>query len=265
MTNSQNLLDINQIHSIQNGMLLLFDEFCNKYNLQYALWAGTLLGAERHHGHIPWDDDVDIIMKRNDYNRMIQLFEKESIESVELYLYTKTKSYNYPFAKLVDKNTYAFERGLMDQNLGIFIDVFPIDYNPENIIGKGKAFLCRGLFYIQYIGLKTDKVEGGREIIAKLISFLLHPKVISRLIDLISRFGTQCKFGKISILSHSDFAQLFFGENEIFPVRRIEFEKLQLCVPNDTKSCLTKLYGDYMVLPPVEERVNKHGIIVKYR
>lgn len=112
---------------VQMDMLQAIHEFCMEHHLKYSLVYGSLLGAIRHHGFIPWDDDIDIALLRKDYEYLVKNFHVKDKEYYKLHELRTDKYYVYPFAKITDERTVFFQKGVNARPMGIFIDVFPID------------------------------------------------------------------------------------------------------------------------------------------
>ena len=137
MSNSWTTL--RDVQKVQLEILLEFDRICRKHGLKYLLFAGTLLGAVRHKGFIPWDDDIDVCMLRGDYERFLTVCKDEL--SAELFLQTTDTDREYPlqFAKLRKNNTRFVEKSMSDLKIhhGVFIDIFPLDnVMPHSFIGR---------------------------------------------------------------------------------------------------------------------------------
>ena len=153
---------LREIHSeefkpILVDMLKTIDKFCSDNNLKYFLAYGTLLGAVRHKGFIPWDDDIDIIMPRSDYQKFIQYFNKgtqsHTLQVVDCY---STNNYYLPFAKLIHTGTVVLENVNNAIPLGVFIDVFPLD-NMTDQFKKSKKFFNSISLYRNLLTLKNLK------------------------------------------------------------------------------------------------------------
>ena len=143
----ENKLVFEEIREIQNQILKKFDQYCTIKGYQYCLWAGTLLGAIRHKGHIPWDDDVDIAMPRSDYERLLSDFKNNPIDGVRLVSFKSCKNYYYPFAKLSDNCSQMKEKNIKQQDYGVFVDVFPLDTIQQTTsAGKIAIKKCRFAF-----------------------------------------------------------------------------------------------------------------------
>ena len=123
-------IPLEELKSRQLEILTRIDKFCTEHNIQYSLAFGTLLGAIRHKGYIPWDDDIDIMMLRSDYNRFISLFYDEQLRVLSI---ENESRYILPFAKVVDNNSILIEQSTMELPLGIYVDIFPVDNIPDDI------------------------------------------------------------------------------------------------------------------------------------
>lgn len=136
---SRQIKDIEEIKKIQLEILKYVDQFCSQNNIKYALGYGTLIGAVRHKGFIPWDDDIDIIMRRNDYNRFIELFSKET-GRYKVWSHNLQTDYPIPYAKVTDEKTLKLEGTNYYVERGVDIDVFPLDDLPNDEKAVDKVF-----------------------------------------------------------------------------------------------------------------------------
>ena len=118
-------LSSEEIKQIELNLLLKLDEICKKYKLRYYLCGGTLLGAVRHKGFIPWDDDIDVLMPREDFEKLLRLEKKQKQDTVEKIVSWKSGNSIYPFIKLINTNTVLKEKYLSEEfTTGIWIDIF---------------------------------------------------------------------------------------------------------------------------------------------
>ena len=122
------ICNLSEIKKIELDILRAFRSFCEKNSLRYFLAYGTLLGAVRHGGFIPWDDDIDVAMPRTDYERFLKEFRDERYEVYDL----SKKGYFYPFAKLCDTTTVLIEEMSVKNSIGVYIDIFPMDGIADN-------------------------------------------------------------------------------------------------------------------------------------
>lgn len=246
-------------------MMKVIDAFCRAHNIRYFLYGGTLLGAVRHHGFIPWDDDADICMLREDYERFIHLWTKDETGlDLECHLTDETSS--MPFGKVRMPGTELHEDSdTSKQFYGIWIDIFQLDYYSNNRIIRGIEQKVTTLLYNCH-----EKRELGP--IASIGGFFRNLQLHIQLYCLLSwlvgipwihvwlqryrrrprKYVADCSGcgRKKSCVPVSMFAN----------VEYMEFEGLSLPVMGEWKSWLTHVYGDYMQMPPVEQRRPGHTI-----
>ena len=166
-----NYLTLDEVKKIELDILIQFDTFCKNEGLYYTLAGGTLLGAIRHKGFIPWDDDIDVMMPREDYNRMLQIVRDKKNGSKFDFLIPGDPDYFYPFAKFCDNETVAE----MDDNYskhGIWIDIFPMDNLPEDNEFLRK-FFKKTRFWRAVVISMTTKLSGEKNIKKKIAKLIL--------------------------------------------------------------------------------------------
>ena len=127
-------LSLDEQRKIQIEGLIYLKSICQKYDLKYYLASGTLLGAVKYQGFIPWDDDIDVFLIRDDYERLLKILETEDNADFMVLTCYNTKDYYYPYAKLVNKHTKVIDNARNIKKLGVFIDVFPLDYLDDNVL-----------------------------------------------------------------------------------------------------------------------------------
>lgn len=223
------------------------DTICRKHQIPYWLSSGTLIGAARHKGFIPWDDDLDIEMLRSDYLRLIKILPKELPEDFVLQTNDTDSNFISIYGKIRDKKSYLEETNSYDRifkEKGIYIDIFPLERIPYCLAWI--AGHMQGQIYNQ---LNNKKLE---------------EKTIIKRIHKIYWFNTRIGFPILRFLSfllpgkelrHS-FGTAFFKPRyleDIFPLTEIEFEGKMFPVPHNTDALLRKIYGDYMQLPDLNE------------
>ncbi len=238
---------LKEAQAIMFEMLVELDRVCRKYNLSYWLDSGTLLGAVRDGGFIPWDDDVDISMPVEDYREFCKVAQSELPSSMFLQNRDTQKSFLFDYTKIRDSRARVvefFEEGRdVDYHQGVFLDIFPMV-----TIKRGKfysMFYRFSFFMIRLFSAKKFNLKSIRYLFVSLInSFHLgFKKRDSKNIDVI--YG-----GEMPDVAAT------FAYDSIFPLREIEFEGSLFLAPNDYKSYLTTLYGkDYMIQPPEDKRV----------
>lgn len=250
------------------NILISFDKFCNQNNLTMYLCAGTLLGAVRHHGFIPWDDDIDVCMSRPDYDRLIELTKNNSFISNKLEVVSfENKLSNYPYVKVIDKTTYIEQKYINEKNKSLWIDVFPIDGVSENTDIRKKEYSKISILR-KIIILNSAKIGSGVTKIKKIIKSILIP--ISKLI------GTNYPNFMINKLCHkypfqtsSLVGDKCAGTYNSEIMKKKDFLKTDTVIfeghPFKTMACykqyLTDLYGcNYIKLPPKSQR-KTHSLI----
>ena len=167
-------IDIDEQKKIQLEMLKEIRDICDEAGLMYFLGGGTLLGAVRHKGYIPWDDDIDLMMPREDYNKLLKIFNEKCNGKSKLLYYGNLKEYYYPYAKVVNTETRLVELDCRNlDEMGVFIDIFPIDFLPEDdkkikkIFNKFK-FLYRIIATYQLKNLESVTTNKFKLILKKI-------------------------------------------------------------------------------------------------
>lgn len=256
------IIEIDEMKKMQLEILANVAAFCDENNIRYFLSGGTMLGAVRHKGFIPWDDDIDIQMPRPDYNRFIKIYD-DPIYSV--CCWDLDSNYLCTYAKIEDTRTVLVENGKYGREVGVNIDVFPVDGLPnsdkeiDRTVRKMKALW--GL-----IVCATVKDISKRTTIKKIEITLM--RAFYKVFHLQSYFTglTIRKAQKYSFNNSDKVATLVwgYGKREVISYQtatdyiKADFEEYQFNIPRDYEDYLTHVYGDYMKLPPEEERVYKH-------
>lgn len=251
------------LHSIQLDMLVKFDKICEDNNLTYFLDSGTALGAVRHKGFIPWDDDVDVGMPREDYDKLIELGRKGLPDNLFVQTYESDPAYMMPFAKIRLGNSYFPEKGGYVDKMkyqGIYIDVFPYDKVPANAEQATRRVKKSRLLYFLSVFSRRD--YPGRKLPQLVVSRFLHHLSDRKILYLHKKYDKFCtKYNVYGTSVMTCFCwrisqrnTFFFNEKELFPTEKTVFEGKELSVVHDTNTYLTKMFGDYMVLPSEEDR-----------
>lgn len=183
-------IPLEELKSRQLEILTRIDKFCTEHNIQYSLAFGTLLGAIRHKGYIPWDDDIDIMMLRSDYNRFISLFYDEQLRVLSI---ENESRYILPFAKVVDNNSILIEQSTMELPLGIYVDIFPVDNIPDDISLRNDFYRKKKILnYLHDIKILTYSSKRSRWKncllgVAKFLTFFLNPSNLTKKISAYSQ------------------------------------------------------------------------------
>lgn len=256
------------VHKQILRIALEIKRICEKNDIKFFLIAGSLLGAVRHHGFIPWDDDMDIAFLRDDYQRFIAACSKDLSNDFFL-VTTDDPVYGLPFSKIMLKNTIFLEKGAPAYSNGncIYVDIFPLDCFPDgNFQRKIHSLLINITRYAlldkcKYPAEKTKKTLKQR--LASTYSKLLSKKDILKRLDRVSR-----KFNGNSTQFYYNSGTAYPYGKELYPVScfdgelpQLEFEGHLFPCPKEYEKLLTILYGDYMVFPPEDKRYNRHGVL----
>lgn len=255
-----------KLKQIELDLLKIFAEICDNNNLKYFLIGGTLLGAVRHKGFIPWDDDIDVGMPRKDYEKFIKIAQKQLPEYIFLQTNKTDPKYPQNFAKLRNCNTTFIETAVKNLkiNHGIYIDVFPFDAVPNDkfkqkvILFKSKLLSVRiqELYTVENIGAVKSL---RNKVIINLLKLFYHtPYDAVRAKEKLNRNYENIKTDYLFNFSGA------WGKKEISPriwfdeSIKLQFQDCMFSCPKRYDEYLNRIYGDYMRYPPVEQRVSHH-------
>lgn len=249
-----------EIKKIEFALLTEFASYCDAHGFRYYLCGGTLLGAIRHQGFIPWDDDIDVLMPRPDYEKFIKTNTQEKrfpMGTIE------NGSANIPFAKLFDDETFIEQKYSKCIGMShLWIDVFPMDGLPhsKNIL-KRRYKIAR--FLRKMLTLSESNFATGTSVIKRIAKILMYP--VARIVgagrwaDWLNRYSQ-----KESFEACEDIGGIVWGygpqesmkKSEYLPYIEVLFEGQYFHAPLCWDQYLKNLYGDYMELPPEKERLN---------
>lgn len=270
------IIEIEDIKKLSFEVLCQLKKVCEYHGLSYSLTGGTLIGAVRHAGFIPWDDDIDIMMPRPDYDRLMKLAKEENFEFRLLSAELCGESYGYPFAKACHKDTLLVEKDTREKDvpLGVYVDIFPVD-------GMGNYYWTAKLRCMVFAFLHGLKITSNwsayhpsklrkwyyepARYICYLISKILSQRTIDRMLDGFIRSKTMARCNYAGRLVGD------FGSREVMPRALFEsstvlkFEGESFSAVADYHTFLTGLYGDYMQLPPEEKRVTHHAFTAYWK
>ncbi|TGJ61886.1 LicD family protein [Ligilactobacillus ruminis] len=243
-------------------MLVEFDRVCRKYNIKYIIGSGTLLGAVRHKGFIPWDDDVDVEMLREDYEKFKRISNDLNEDICYFQCHDNEPEYLWGYGKLRHTNTVCVRGGQerAKWRTGIFIDIFPVDDIPKNTVCQRIQDVC--CFFIRkiiYAHIGKDSAKGIKKGIYSILAKIPVERAHRYLKKFISK-SNNTSDNNVRVLmfplmkeqkedEYWGFSKNFYLERELY-----EFEGYKLFGPKDYDDYLRKSYGDYMVLPPKDKR-----------
>lgn len=257
-------LNFSEIRAVQLEILKYFTEFCTKNSLKYSLSFGTLLGAIRHKGFIPWDDDIDIMMPRPDYNKFLKLFNQKKGKFRVLSLH-EDSNYPYTYAKVEDTSTVLIEEIDLKYNIGINIDIFPIDGVPSKMKDFNRYFR-KVKFFRNLLGIKITKIVSSRSFlknsILKILKVIFSPityqyfvRIIDNELEKYDYDSSEFLMSPCIHLKYEHRANRKLYENTIL----VEFEGERYSAIEEYDNYLTMIYGEYLKLPPASKRVTHHS------
>ena len=254
-------------------VLRFYTELCKQHNLRYFIAYGSAIGAVRHHGIIPWDDDIDVVMPRPDYDRLVKICETSDLGKYKLLTPYNTPGYYMPFAKMCNMHTTLLESKEFHCTLGMYIDVFVYDGMTDDLeqahclmkqyVKYWNRFVVASSYY-PWSKIRTKLLRGE-------IKDLFHYFLLS-----LNRKRNRRRFlHKLHDIVHAydydrcDMVVKYppgYGEKEIIPKQWLDgcvelpFENVQVAIHKDYDTVLRRYFGDYMQFPPVEEQHSHHQI-----
>lgn len=258
------VIEFEEVKRIQLDILDDIAKFCKENGLRFFLAYGTLLGAVRHKGYIPWDDDIDIHMPRADYEKFIELYNSKNGNN-EVITHEINCKYHVPYAKVFRKGTFVDELFYRKSVFGVYVDIFPID----GIKSKLQAYICGQCIRFMYIktSIFCDKQTLARKtrlLITKAILLPFSEHLILKTIKKISTLYTiddcekVCSFGSRTALREI-LPKTVFEDSETMTFEGKEYE-----IPKGYDIYLKSKYGNYMQLPPEKDRVSTHGSVASW-
>lgn len=271
------MMDIKDIKKEWNATILdilkAFMKICKDNGLTYYCCAGTAIGAVRHHGIIPWDDDIDVIMPRPDYDRLLEIAKTADFGEYEIITPYDDETYPLYFSKISNRNTTLIEDRQIPCVIGLYVDIFPLDATDDDvakarrlkdrytkIINRLNAVSTHNTFG-EYLSLLKKKEEWGRFAIKTLAFFCRSAlrRHLIRQMDRLSHLYDYDKAKNVQVYTGS------YGHREVFPKswlgkgKEFPFEDTTVLLPECYDEYLRHFFNDYMQFPPVEQRIEKHN------
>lgn len=262
------MTNIERLHQVDLNIVKEVVEICNRHELKYYMLGGTMLGAIRHQGFIPWDDDIDLGMPREDYETFLKIAPTELPETFSVVNYRNDPNYHYYITRIQDRNTKVIELRIGNEEekyTHASIDIFPIDGTPNKLLLR-KIYYFRVMYHRALMSLcYKDSIDRARKrnVPEKILLGILERIPVERMT---TPFKQKCKIDKLMRkypVEKSEFIgnlmgayrtreivpKAFYGEGAYYP-----FEDIQLVGLEMYDAYLTYTYGDYMKLPPEESR-----------
>ena len=248
------------LKKIELDILKEFVKICMSNSLTYFMLGGSALGAVRHNGFIPWDDDIDVALPRTDYEKFLKIAQTYLPENMFLQTYETDKNYPQAFAKIRRNDTTFIEKpsSRIKMNHGVYIDIFPLDGYPQHFKEK-VSFLIKKKISKTIISCVFISDNAFKKVIKKIISFFCrnYQKEVKNLDILYKKYPYE---NSQTVANFSG----AWGAKEIVPKNYFRkgvagnFEGIEVNLPEKYHEYLTALYGDYMTPPPPEKRIGHH-------
>ncbi|NLJ17124.1 MAG: LicD family protein [Clostridiales bacterium] len=262
--------ELKKVQLLQLKIAKEIDRICLENNIKYTLAYGSLLGAVRHGGPIPWDDDLDIALVRSEYDRFIEVCKKELGEEYFLQTFETDEYYGWPFAKILLNNTIYKEKWAPEKTKnGVYVDIFPLDSPAKSIVVQ-HIDNFRFRLYLRALHTKLSY--------SNFFNSGIKAVILKAIVKVVANFNSadrlKNKINKILIKNNNNNSDLVYNlssdyifSKEIMPAEyfnnliKINFKDEELCVISEYDKYLTQIYGDYLQFPPVDERENRHCIV----
>lgn len=249
-------------------MLEWFHEFCKENNIKYYALGGTALGAIRHNGFIPWDDDVDVGLPRKDYDKLIALMKGKRIKNYILEQPLENKDFVYPYCKIYDTETTLIENTRYKTRRGIYLDIFPLDGvgdSYQESINNFKKVERK----INWISAKTCSLNKNKKMFRNIAILFARcvPEFICGWRKTFTKVDEMCRSKSFDdckyIVNYAgNWREREICEKKTFGESKLcKFENIEICIPNNSHDYLTKMYGDYMKFPPKEKQKTHHDYL----
>ena len=267
-------ITLKKIQKVELEILKDFMDICDRHGLDYFGIAGTGIGALRHQGFIPWDDDIDVAMPRDDFEKLLTLVEKEMGNK---YLIMNTERYpNYPLmtTRMTMRGTKFKEEALkdIDAPLGIFLDLYPLDKvsdNPKEARKQArdtwfwsKILILRSIPFpmLGFSGWKAKIVHAACGFAHFMLKLFHVPKmwIYKKAYEAETRSNYYKETKNVDFFCDTTPYMNLYAVKDIYPLRKLPFEEMELNFPHNLHNNLTRMYGDYMQLPPEEKRKNHY-------
>ena len=257
-------IELDEYKSIVADVFKLLYGICRANGIRYMVIGGTLLGAMRHGGYIPWDDDIDIAMPREDYNKLAEVIAREPQHGLNFIRIEENKDTIFPYGKVCDVRTSVSQLNFKEvEGYGAFVDVFPMCYIPDDLgerekLRKKKLRQLKVLEHSSRTGFMKSKslVTNCKRLAAHILS---RPISTRRCVEKLNR---QCiemdkvKTGTLGI----PWLKFCVKADAYETLSNVSFEGFEVYAPKDPDEQLTMFFGDWRKLPPVEQRVATHGL-----
>lgn len=271
---------LERLHQVQVQMLKDVLRVCDKYDISCFLVYGTAIGAVRHGGFIPWDDDIDVGMLREDFNKFCEVFPHELEDEYELLTPLKDHRYACTVSHIQRKNTTFITEVSKDLkcHLGIFMDIFPFDAVPKSIKEQNrilrKTTFYGKLLFLSGTGNPHIPYSGILYHVLHFLCILIHyglrifhltpDKIYRKFLKASTAYNLDKNIEYVTSYEYTGSIKDKIKKEELFPLKKVSFETIDAYIPNNNDEFLRKVYGDYMKIPPENERINHAPLVIEF-
>lgn len=270
---------LEKLHKVQIEILNDFAGVCKKHNLPYFAIYGTAIGAVRHKGFIPWDDDIDVGMLREDYERFLIIAKKELAEKYDIMTPIDDHDYACTVTHLQRKNTKFVPYILKHEpyKMCIDLDIFPFDNVPDDEKAakrqQREAVFWGRLLFLIGTGQVVIDIDGWKGKVAEIICYIIHtvlrlfrvsPEKIYRKFKKTAMRYDDNKTKYVTSYEYAGGVKDKIVRDELFPVKDVVFEDTMIALPANNHEFLEKVYGDYMKIPPKEQQINHFPYMIQF-
>ena len=257
-------MTLDDMRKVELEIMDYIDTFCRERDIGYSITAGTLIGAVRHSGYIPWDDDIDLMMTRENYQRFLNEFDGKS--KYDLITYENEKDYYYAFAKVVDTSTLLVpENDRPVERLGVFVDIFPLDYcgdtYEESVTLLKKTYVAK--YFSVVANWKKYYLKKNASWFRQVIRFIFY--IMSKIFDAkkilrkVEKENIERKPTKYMVSLYGNYKEREIQESTLYHTYiDMLFEGHKYLAIKDWEKYLTSCFNDFMSLPPEDQRVSGH-------
>ncbi len=265
---------IERIQKTEFDIMKKIEFICKKHNLTYFAVGGSVLGAVRHQGFIPWDDDIDLAMPRKDYEEFLRCAAEELPQGYFLQTFYTEKNSPFYFTKIRKDNTKFVEYYLRDLDIhhGFFVDVFPFDNVPDNpVVKKLHYLLCRfanHLFLSKCLttvrSSETENNSRYKSLIRNIMHLILKPVPKALLFRFLDRSVQMFNNRECKEISHIVRKRLRIKLKDLYPIKELPFGEIKMPVPNNYDAYLSAQYGDYKNPPEKEHQYGHLPYLIEF-
>lgn len=256
---------LEELKVLQMDILTAIDEYCRAHSIKYSMACGTMLGAVRHKGYIPWDDDIDIYLLREDYDKLMKQFPQVYEDHIQVLSLERSKKWDKPYGKAFDNRTIVNENSDYSERYGVNIDIFPVDEVPDDETEWITYDKARRIMYKKFekrtflIHFNWKPYYFVRWLYYSIPKFFISRRRMAEKVNAYSKRWAGCGFSRVFECCQGIFQKNPFGKSLFDELVEYPFEDRHFLGFKDYDEYLKNGFGDYMTLPPIEKRITHHS------